>query len=57
MFFFPPSAGGGPGSQTTTPACRDSPDMDCKQMDDSLGICAKNDPATKRYCPKYCKIC
>ncbi|XP_045188077.1 uncharacterized protein LOC123545841 [Mercenaria mercenaria] len=47
-----------PHSGSTANPCQDTGDVDCKQMDDNLGICAKKDsPPTQMYCPKYCGIC
>ncbi|XP_067665464.1 IgGFc-binding protein-like [Haliotis asinina] len=41
---------------TTIAACVDSPGVDCKELDGSIGIC-KNPDGAKHYCPKYCKLC
>ncbi|KAL4218713.1 hypothetical protein ACF0H5_021301 [Mactra antiquata] len=51
-----------PSSVTTVPSvtpdpCRDDGSIDCKQMNETLGICAKRDPATVQYCSKFCGIC
>lgn len=52
------------GSPTISPAagvtsaCSDSGDIDCKKMDDTLGICQQKDsPPTMMYCSKYCGLC
>ncbi|XP_046547453.1 IgGFc-binding protein-like [Haliotis rubra] len=41
---------------TTIAACVDSPGVDCKVLDGSIGIC-KNPDGAKNYCPKYCNLC
>lgn len=47
-----------PPTGVTADPCQDSGDLDCKQMNDTLNICAKTtSPPTLLYCPKYCGIC
>lgn len=47
-----------PPTGTTVDTCKDSGDIDCKQMNDSLHMCAKkNSPPVVLYCPKFCGIC
>ncbi|XP_046363088.2 IgGFc-binding protein-like isoform X1 [Haliotis rufescens] len=50
-----------PGPHTPTPAttvttCVDSPGVDCKVLNASIGICTNPDGA-KHYCPKFCNLC
>ena len=43
---------------TTEDPCKDSGDLDCKEMDTNLNICAnKAAPPVVLYCPKYCGLC
>ncbi|XP_060564192.1 uncharacterized protein LOC132723482 isoform X3 [Ruditapes philippinarum] len=47
-----------PPTGTTIDTCVDSGDLDCKQMNDTLHLCAKKDsPPTLLYCPKFCGLC
>jgi hypothetical protein len=50
------------GSTLPTPmgteTCIDSGDIDCKEMNENLNICAMKDaPPTLLYCPKFCGLC
>ncbi|XP_052228064.1 uncharacterized protein LOC127842547 isoform X3 [Dreissena polymorpha] len=43
---------------STHDPCRDSGDIDCKQMNDTLRMCEKKmSPPTLLYCPKFCGLC
>ena len=43
---------------STHDPCRDSGDIDCKQMNDTLRMCEqKMSPPTLLYCPKFCGLC
>ncbi|XP_060567574.1 uncharacterized protein LOC132726286 [Ruditapes philippinarum] len=47
-----------PPKGTTIDTCIDNGDIDCKQMNDTLNICAKKDtPPPLLYCPKFCGLC
>lgn len=47
-----------PPTGPTVDMCKDSGDLDCKQLNDSLHLCAKKDsPPAILYCPKFCGIC
>lgn len=60
LHFFPDGTGTtvSPPTGTTEDPCKDSGDLDCRQMNESLHLCAKKDsPPALLYCPKFCGLC